>query len=191
MPSSQDCLGVDFLSHVVDSMGFPMFPLTVRFQANRYVEVGVHEDEFLRTDCWIYYKVEGASTKRFELPKATDLFQLRHKSLLEFLEANSQMAFVSAASTSKLKPDEMMAVNVNGKPVLLVNLDGTYYAIGNICTHMGCPLSSGTLKGETVECVCHGSTFDLKTGKVVRGPAEKPEPWYEVKVEKGKILISA
>lgn len=101
------------------------------------------------------------------------------------------MAFVNVASASELNPDEMMAVNVNGKAVLLVNLNGAYYAIGNICTHMGCPLSKGTLKGETVECVCHGSTFALKTGKVVRGPAEKSELKYEVKVENGKILISA
>jgi 3-phenylpropionate/trans-cinnamate dioxygenase ferredoxin subunit len=101
------------------------------------------------------------------------------------------MTFVNVASTSELKPDEMVAVNANGKAVLLVNLDGTYYAIANICTHMGCPLSKGTLKGENVECVCHGSTFALKTGKVVRGPAGKPELKYEVKVENGKILIDA
>jgi len=101
------------------------------------------------------------------------------------------MDFVSVASVSDLEPEEMMAVNANGKAVLLVNLNGTFYAIGNICTHMGCPLSKGTLKGEVVECVCHGSTFDLKTGKVVRGPAEKPELKYEVKVENGKILVSA
>ncbi len=100
------------------------------------------------------------------------------------------MTLVTVASASDLKPDEMKAVNVNGKPVLLANLNGTYYAIGNICTHMGCPLSKGTLKGENVECICHGSVFDLKTGKVVRGPAEKPEPKYEVKVENGKVLIN-
>ncbi len=101
------------------------------------------------------------------------------------------MAFVNVASATELKPDEMKAVNVNGKPVLLVNLNGTYYAIGNVCTHMGCPLSKGTLKGENIECVCHGSTFDLKTGKVVRGPADRPETNYQVKVEKGQVLISA
>jgi nitrite reductase/ring-hydroxylating ferredoxin subunit len=101
------------------------------------------------------------------------------------------MGLVSVASASELKPQEMMAANAEGKPVLLVNLNGTYYAIGNICTHRGCPLSKGTLKGETVECVCHGSEFDLKSGKVVRGPAEEPEPTYEVRVENGKILISA
>ena len=101
------------------------------------------------------------------------------------------MSFVDAASSSELGSDEMKAVNVKGKPVLLVNLNGTFYAIGNICTHMGCPLSKGTLKGETVECICHGSTFDLKTGNVARGPADKPEKKFEVKVENGRVLISS
>ena len=100
------------------------------------------------------------------------------------------MAISKVASKADLEPDTMKAVNVDGKPILLVNLNGVYYAIGNICTHMGCPLSKGTLKGETVECVCHGSTFDLKTGKVVRGPTANPEPKYEVKVENGQIMIS-
>ena len=94
------------------------------------------------------------------------------------------------ASKAEMEPDTMKAVNVDSKPILLVNLNGAYYAIRNICTHTGCPLSKGTLKGENVECVCHGSTFDVKTGKVVRGPAAKPEPKYEVKIENGQVLIS-
>ncbi len=100
------------------------------------------------------------------------------------------ITFVKVASVSELEPDGLKAVNVNGKPILLANLDGNFYAIGNICTHMGCPLSKGTIKGENIECECHGSTFALKTGKVVRGPAEKPEPKYEVKVENDQVLIS-
>jgi nitrite reductase/ring-hydroxylating ferredoxin subunit len=85
----------------------------------------------------------------------------------------------------------MKAVNANGKPILLVNLEGVFYAIGNTCTHMGCPLSKGTLKGENVECVCHGSMFNLKTGEVARGPAAKAETKYDVRVEDGKILVKA
>ncbi len=100
------------------------------------------------------------------------------------------MATGKFASKADLEPESLKAVNVDGKPILLVNLDGIYYAIGNICTHMGCPLSKGTLKGENIECVCHGSTLNLKTGKVVRGPAEKPEPRYDVEVENGQVMIS-
>lgn len=99
------------------------------------------------------------------------------------------MEFTRVASVAELEQGKMDAVNVNGKPVLLVNLNGAFYAIGNVCTHMGCPLSGGTLKGENVECICHGSTFNVKTGRVVRGPAEKSESKYEVKVKDGQVFV--
>ncbi len=100
------------------------------------------------------------------------------------------METTKLVSKADLAPDTMKAINVEGKPILLVNLDGIYYAIGNICTHMGCPLSKGTLKGENIECECHGSTFQVKTGKVVRGPAQKPEPFYSVRVENGQVMMT-
>ena len=103
---------------------------------------------------------------------------------------NYGMAFVNVASAADLKPNKMKAVNVNGQPILLVNLEGTYYAIGNKCTHMQCTLTNGELKGEIVQCPCHGSSFNVKTGKVVGGPAAVAEPKYEVKVENGQIMIS-
>lgn len=100
------------------------------------------------------------------------------------------MGFFKAASTKDLSPGKMKGVEAGGKPVLLVDLAGRYYAIGNVCTHMGCLLADGILKGENVQCVCHGSVFDVKTGKVVTGPALKPEPSYQVKVEGDQILVN-
>jgi nitrite reductase/ring-hydroxylating ferredoxin subunit len=101
------------------------------------------------------------------------------------------MGISKPAFKADMEPNAMKAVNVNGKPILLVNLNGTYYAIGNKCTHMQCTLTNGELKGEVVQCPCHGSKFNVKTGKVVGGPAAVPEPVYEVKVEDGKVLINA
>jgi nitrite reductase/ring-hydroxylating ferredoxin subunit len=100
------------------------------------------------------------------------------------------MALVKVASAGDLKPNQMKAVDADGKPVLLVNLNGTFYAIGNKCTHSGCRLSNGTLKGDTVQCGCHGSIFDAKTGNVVKGPAKNAEPKYEVKIENDQVIIS-
>jgi len=71
-----------------------------------------------------------------------------------------------------------------------VNLDGSFYAIGNKCTHMGCALSNGTLKGDTVQCACHGSVFNVKTGGVIRGRVKKPEPKYELQISGDQILIN-
>ncbi len=99
------------------------------------------------------------------------------------------MGFFKVASEKDLASGKAQGVKANGKPILLANVDGNYYAMGNVCTHMGCTLSEGTLKANIVQCPCHGSRFDVKTGKVIGGPATRPEPAYEVKLESGQILV--
>jgi len=100
------------------------------------------------------------------------------------------MGFVKVTSIKELGSGKMVGVEAGGKPVLVVNLDGTYYAIGNVCTHMGCMLSDGVLKGEIVTCPCHGSRFNVETGGVVGGPAKKPEPTFQVKTEGDQVLVN-
>jgi nitrite reductase/ring-hydroxylating ferredoxin subunit len=97
--------------------------------------------------------------------------------------------FVRVASTSEIPPDKMKVVQFMGQPVCLANVKGKYYAIRNNCTHMGGPLAQGKLEDQVVECPWHGSRFDLTTGEVRRGPAQTPEPVYEVKAEGTTILI--
>ena len=99
------------------------------------------------------------------------------------------MGFVKVASKKDLKLGEMIDAGAGGKEICIANIGGKYYAIGNRCTHMGCLLSDGTLRGENVTCPCHGSVFNVLTGAVVRGPAEKSEPVYEVKVEEDQVLL--
>ena len=100
------------------------------------------------------------------------------------------MAFETAALKEEIPVGKMKSVELAGVSVLLANIAGEYYAIGNKCTHRGCKLSSGVFEGETVKCPCHKSVFNVKTGAVVHGPASKPEPKYAVKVEDEKILVS-
>src|SRR5512136_2606150 len=99
------------------------------------------------------------------------------------------MEFRRAASVNDLKQGEKLGIILEGQPVLLVNLENEYYAIGGKCTHKGCMLSDGTLEGSRIRCICHGSTFELKTGELYRGPATKPEPSYRVRVKDGKIQV--
>ena len=94
------------------------------------------------------------------------------------------------ASTKALAPGKMMGVEANGKAILLANVKGEYFAMGNICTHMGCTISDGTLRGNRVQCPCHGSTFDITTGAVVRGPAALPEPSYKLRIDGEQIFVS-
>ncbi|MCG6553051.1 MAG: Rieske (2Fe-2S) protein [Candidatus Magnetominusculus sp. LBB02] len=68
---------------------------------------------------------------------------------------------------SGIKEGQMVEV-LNGKDtVLIANVGGSFYAIGGVCPHMRCHLKNGALKGITVICPCHGSSFDVTTGKMV------------------------
>jgi nitrite reductase/ring-hydroxylating ferredoxin subunit len=99
------------------------------------------------------------------------------------------MPFVKVASTKDLQPGAMKAVEAEGKEILLANIDNQYYAIGNRCTHMSCLLSDGTLRGENVTCPCHLSSFNVKTGAVIKSPARIPEKTYGTKTEAEDILV--
>jgi len=84
-------------------------------------------------------------------------------------------------------------VTVEGEPVLLLRTGEEVLAIGNRCTHQGAPLDKGVVRiagsVRTVTCPAHGSTFRLGDGKVVRPPATKPVPVYDVNIEDGRVLI--
>lgn len=97
--------------------------------------------------------------------------------------------FVKVADVGQLKDGEMMLVEVGDERVLLSNLGGEFYAIGEVCTHADGPLSEGLMEGEEVECPWHGSRFNLKTGEATAPPAGEPASLYAVRIEGNDILI--
>jgi nitrite reductase/ring-hydroxylating ferredoxin subunit len=97
--------------------------------------------------------------------------------------------FVKVADTKDIQPSQMKAVEVADENICIVNVNGNYYAIGNICTHEGGPLADGMLEGYEVECPWHGSKFDVRTGEVTNPPADMPEPSYEVNIDGNNILV--
>ena len=97
--------------------------------------------------------------------------------------------FVKVADTNDIQPSQMKELEVDGESICIVNVEGKYYAIGNICTHEGGPLADGTLEGYEVECPWHASKFDVRTGEVKEPPASEPEPVYQIKVDRNNILI--
>jgi 3-phenylpropionate/trans-cinnamate dioxygenase ferredoxin component len=66
-----------------------------------------------------------------------------------------------------LNPGEMKKFSISGIDILITNLDGTFYAIANTCTHMGGSLADGNLENGIVKCPRHGAEYDVKTGKCV------------------------
>jgi nitrite reductase/ring-hydroxylating ferredoxin subunit len=98
--------------------------------------------------------------------------------------------YVKVASVTDLAPGEMTLVEVGGELICLANVDGTFYAIQDECTHVGGALSEGELEGYTITCPMHFGQFDIRTGKVLQSPPREDAATYEVKVEGEDILIA-
>lgn len=75
---------------------------------------------------------------------------------------------------SDLQPGQIKLLQLDGQGIALYNVGGTFFATADECTHRQGPLSEGDLDGTVVTCPFHGSRFDVTSGKVVRGPADKP-----------------
>jgi nitrite reductase/ring-hydroxylating ferredoxin subunit len=80
-------------------------------------------------------------------------------------------------------------IEVNGTRIAVANVDGTYYAFDDACTHEQCSLAEGDLEGTKVICMCHGSEFDVTTGHVLAPPATRPLKVYPVRVADGILHV--
>jgi 3-phenylpropionate/trans-cinnamate dioxygenase ferredoxin component len=97
--------------------------------------------------------------------------------------------FVRVGRADAIQPGEKKILEAEGMLVVVVNLDGRYYAIEDVCTHDGGPLGEGELEAGQLICPRHGAHFDVRTGAALTLPAFEPVPTYEVHVEEGDLLV--
>jgi nitrite reductase/ring-hydroxylating ferredoxin subunit len=97
--------------------------------------------------------------------------------------------FISVGPAGELENGDMTNVEVEGARIGLARVAGALYAFSDVCTHQGCPLAEGELRGTELECGCHGSVFQLKTGEVLEGPATRPIEVYPAREVDGQIQI--
>ncbi|MCG8586919.1 MAG: non-heme iron oxygenase ferredoxin subunit [Pirellulales bacterium] len=93
------------------------------------------------------------------------------------------------AHVTELEPGEAKMIAVGDKTLALFNVDGTFYATDNACSHVGGPLSEGSLIGKEVTCPWHGAQFDVTSGKALGGPARGDAKCYPVSVDGDDILV--
>jgi len=86
-------------------------------------------------------------------------------------------------------PGELLAVGREGDRVAIANVDGTFFAFQDECTHEGCSLAEGYLEGHVVECDCHGGEFDVRTGEPLGGPVHVPLKTYAVVADADGLRI--
>jgi nitrite reductase/ring-hydroxylating ferredoxin subunit len=92
-------------------------------------------------------------------------------------------------AVADLNENEPRRVEAGGVPVVLVRQGTRIFALADTCSHLGGPLSEGTLEDCSIRCPWHGSRFALDDGRVLDGPATNPQPHFDVRVRGGQIEV--
>tara|TARA_B100000408_G_scaffold130155_1_gene114767 strand:+ start:1079 stop:1387 length:309 start_codon:yes stop_codon:yes gene_type:complete len=100
------------------------------------------------------------------------------------------MGRIIVAKTNEIKPNQIKQVSIDGKDIVVINIDGSYFAINDTCTHAGGSLSEGKVEGSIITCDWHGAQFDCKSGKLVKFPAKINDlESYSVVIESDTIFV--
>lgn len=99
-------------------------------------------------------------------------------------------AKIKVATLSEIPEGDIKKFEVGGEQIILYKDENQVYALSNICPHENCYLDENhQMHNDIIECTCHGSQFDVKTGVVILPPAIEPIPIYKVKVEGEDVYI--
>jgi 3-phenylpropionate/trans-cinnamate dioxygenase ferredoxin subunit len=101
----------------------------------------------------------------------------------------SKVDFIEIAPASELPNGERLFVEVADRPIVIFNIAGKNFAIGDVCTHDDGPLGDGDLEGFNIVCPRHGAEFDIRTGRAMQMPAVVGISAYPVRVVNGMIQV--
>ena len=87
--------------------------------------------------------------------------------------------FVDIAKVDEIPAGKMKHVEVNGKEIVIANMNGKFCALDDRCAHMNAPLSMGNLTGDVVTCPFHGAKFNVASGKKIAEPVLTPSQEME------------
>jgi nitrite reductase/ring-hydroxylating ferredoxin subunit len=96
---------------------------------------------------------------------------------------------VRACAKSDVAPETVKAFAVGAKTLAIYNIDGTYYATDDECTHAAASLADGMLDGDVIECCMHMGSFRVRTGEVVSPPCEVPLRTYQVVLRGDDVFV--
>jgi nitrite reductase/ring-hydroxylating ferredoxin subunit/uncharacterized membrane protein len=99
--------------------------------------------------------------------------------------------FTPTVASAALDDDSMIHVHAGTADVLLARQHGRVCALVHACSHLGGPLSEGTLKNGSVVCPWHGSEFALEDGRVLNGPATQNQPCLVARERDRQIEVKA
>lgn len=100
-----------------------------------------------------------------------------------------KLEFVQVGTTDEIKNGERLFVEIDGNPIVVINLNGQYYAIADVCSHDDGPVGEGSIEGFEIICPRHGARFDIRSGKVLALPAFADISAYPVRVVGDQIEV--
>ncbi|GBD38988.1 Assimilatory nitrite reductase [NAD(P)H] small subunit [bacterium HR37] len=83
----------------------------------------------------------------------------------------SKTRLFRVAKVDEIKPGHRKVVNIEGREVAVVNLNGRFYAMDNRCPHAGFPLTYAPIYKGMIICPNHGWMFSAETGECKTNPS--------------------
>ena len=97
--------------------------------------------------------------------------------------------FERVASVNEIAPGGRMSILVDDLPSLLIRSGDDFFAVEDVCSHDGQPLTNGPVEDGCITCPRHGAKFDLRTGKPLCMPAIEPIATFEVQIRNGEVFV--
>ena len=93
-----------------------------------------------------------------------------------------EVEFVEIAPAAELPEGQRLFIEAAGRSIVIFNLAGKFFAIGDVCSHDNGPVGDGDIEETEIICPRHGARFDIRTGKATSLPAVVDIPSYPVRV---------
>jgi len=97
--------------------------------------------------------------------------------------------FERVASVEEIASGGRLSIFVYDVPALLIRIGDEFFAIEDVCSHDGQPLTNGLLFDCSITCPRHGAKFNLRTGAAMCMPAVEPISTFEVRVTDDAVYV--
>lgn len=97
--------------------------------------------------------------------------------------------WTAAAPEAEVTEGALVSAAAGEIPVVLTRRGGELFALHGRCSHRGAPLGDGKTVDGCIECPWHASRFDMRTGRVIRGPATCAQQSLDVRVRDGEVQV--
>jgi 3-phenylpropionate/trans-cinnamate dioxygenase ferredoxin subunit len=101
----------------------------------------------------------------------------------------NDLDFITIADVGELTPGERIFATIDGTQIILLNIAGEFFAIGDVCSHDGNVLDDAAVEGYEMVCPRHGAHFDIRSGEAVSLPAVVDIPAYPIRIRENKIEV--